>query len=68
MISFAQQKEVLHYFKNKDSLVGVKDKAGKIIVPAQFKIFGYLTTQDAGGRQDPKGAQGLILQKAQRPA
>lgn len=46
MISFAQQKEVLHYFKNKDSLVGVKDKAGKIIVPAQFKIFGYLKDGD----------------------
>ncbi len=46
IISFAQQKEGLHYFKNKDSLVGVKDKAGKIIIPAQFKIFGYLKDGD----------------------
>ncbi|VFA41223.1 WG repeat-containing protein [Chryseobacterium indologenes] len=46
IISFAQQKEGLYYFKNKDSLVGVKDKAGKIIIPAQFKIFGYLKDGD----------------------
>ncbi|MCJ7932427.1 MAG: WG repeat-containing protein [Chryseobacterium sp.] len=42
IISFSQGKEVLHYFKSKDSLVGVKNKAGKIIVPAQFKVFSYL--------------------------
>lgn len=42
IISFSQSKEDLHYFKSKDSLVGVKDKAGKIIVPAQFKIFSFL--------------------------
>lgn len=39
MISFSQQKEVLKYFISKDSLVGVKNQNGKIIVPAQFKIF-----------------------------
>ncbi len=39
MISFSQGKGVLKYFKSKDSLVGVKNQEGKIIVPAQFKIF-----------------------------
>lgn len=42
IISFSQKKEVLKYFKSKDSLVGVKNQDGKIIVPAQFKIFSYL--------------------------
>lgn len=42
MLSFSQQNEILKYFKSKDSLVGVKDQHGKIIVPAQFKIFSYL--------------------------
>ncbi len=46
IISFSQGKEDLHYFKSKDSLVGVKNKAGKIIVPAQFKIFSYLKDGD----------------------
>ncbi|AZA84266.1 hypothetical protein C1637_05325 [Chryseobacterium lactis] len=46
IISFSQQKEVLRYFKSKDSLVGVKNKAGKIIVPAQFRIFAYLKDGD----------------------
>ncbi|AZA55315.1 WG repeat-containing protein [Chryseobacterium sp. G0201] len=39
MISFSQKKDVLKYFISKDSLVGVKNQDGKIIVPAQFKIF-----------------------------
>ncbi|MET3537483.1 WG repeat-containing protein [Chryseobacterium limigenitum] len=39
MISFSQKKDVLKYFISKDSLVGVKNKDGKIIVPAQFRIF-----------------------------
>lgn len=39
MISFSQKKEVLKYFISKDSLVGVKNQEGKIIVPAQFRIF-----------------------------
>ncbi|ANF52112.1 hypothetical protein A0O34_17005 [Chryseobacterium glaciei] len=39
MISFSQKKDVLKYFISKDSLVGVKNQEGKIIVPAQFKIF-----------------------------
>ncbi|WP_449397708.1 hypothetical protein [Chryseobacterium wanjuense] len=39
---FSQEKEVLKYFKSKDSLIGVKNQNGKIIVPAQFKIFSYL--------------------------
>jgi hypothetical protein len=42
ILSFSQQKEVLKYFKSKDSLVGVKNQNGKIIVPAQFKVFSYL--------------------------
>ncbi|MDQ1161660.1 hypothetical protein QE422_002028 [Chryseobacterium sp. SORGH_AS 447] len=42
MLSFSQQKEMLKYFKSKDSLVGVKDQNGKIIVSAQFKIFSFL--------------------------
>lgn len=42
MLSFSQKKEVLKYFKSKDSLVGVKNHEGKIIIPAQFKIFSYL--------------------------
>ena len=42
ILSFSQEKEVLKYFKSKDSLVGVKDQNGKIIVPAQFKVFSYL--------------------------
>lgn len=42
VLSFSQGKEVLMYFKSKDSLVGVKDQDGKIIVPAQFKVFSYL--------------------------
>ncbi|MFP3591277.1 WG repeat-containing protein [Chryseobacterium sp. SIMBA_038] len=39
MISFSQKKDVLKYFISKDSLVGVKNQNGKIIVPAQFRIF-----------------------------
>ncbi|KMQ68853.1 hypothetical protein ACM39_06090 [Chryseobacterium sp. FH2] len=42
MLSFSQQKEVLKYFKSKDSLVGIKNREGKIIIPAQFKVFSYL--------------------------
>ncbi|MFL9835281.1 WG repeat-containing protein [Chryseobacterium terrae] len=42
IFSFSQEKEVLKYFKSKDSLVGVKNQDGKIIVPAQFKVFSYL--------------------------
>ncbi|UZT98873.1 WG repeat-containing protein [Chryseobacterium fluminis] len=42
ILSFSQQKEILKYFKSKDSLVGVKNQDGKIIVPAQFKIFSDL--------------------------
>ncbi|MBV8328510.1 WG repeat-containing protein [Chryseobacterium sp.] len=46
IISFSQGKEELYYFKNKDSLVGVKNKTGKIIVPAKFRIFAYLKDGD----------------------
>lgn len=46
IISFSQGKDDLHYFKSKDSLVGVKNKAGEIIVPAQFKVFSYLKDGD----------------------
>lgn len=46
IIAFSQSKEDLYYFKSKDSLVGVKDKAGKIIIPAQFKVFSFLKDGD----------------------
>lgn len=39
MISFSQQKEILRYFISKDSLVGVKNQKGKIIIPAEFKDY-----------------------------
>uniref|UniRef100_A0AAU6WNR8 WG repeat-containing protein n=1 Tax=Chryseobacterium endophyticum TaxID=1854762 RepID=A0AAU6WNR8_9FLAO len=42
MLSFSQEKEVLMYFKTKDSLAGVKNSEGKIIVPAQFEVFSFL--------------------------
>lgn len=42
MIFFSQDKNVLRYFKTKDSLVGVKDQNGKIIIPAQFNVFSNL--------------------------
>ena len=42
MIAFSQKKGSLMYFKTKDSLVGVKNSDGEVIVPAQFKIFSYL--------------------------
>lgn len=42
ILSFSQKKETLKYFKTPDSLVGVKDQDGKIIVPAQFKILSNL--------------------------
>ncbi|WP_345987823.1 WG repeat-containing protein [Chryseobacterium sp. Chry.R1] len=45
-LSFSQGKDVLTYFKSKDSLVGVKDHTGKIIVPAQFKVFSFLKDGD----------------------
>jgi len=44
--AFSQDKEILRYFKSKDSLVGVKKQNGKIIIPAQFKIFSYLKDGD----------------------
>ncbi len=36
VMSFSQEKEVLKYFISKDSLVGVKNQKGEIIIPAQF--------------------------------
>ncbi len=42
IFSFSQKKEELRYFKTKDSLVGVKNQDGKIVIPAQFKVFSYL--------------------------
>lgn len=46
LLSFSQEKESLKYFKSKDSLVGVKTQSGKIIIPAQFKIFSHLKDGD----------------------
>lgn len=42
LLSFSQEKGALMYFKTKDSLVGVKDSDGQIIVPAQFEVFSFL--------------------------
>ncbi|KXH84802.1 WG repeat-containing protein [Chryseobacterium kwangjuense] len=42
VLSFSQKKEVLKYFISKDTLAGVKDQDGKIIVPAQFRIYSDL--------------------------
>lgn len=36
VLAFSQKKEVLKYFISKDSLVGVKNQKGEIIIPAQF--------------------------------
>lgn len=46
ILSFSQKKEVLKYFISKDTLAGVKDQDGKIIVPAQFKIYSDLQDGD----------------------
>ncbi|WP_034724993.1 WG repeat-containing protein [Chryseobacterium sp. JM1] len=46
ILSFSQKKEVLKYFFSKDTLAGVKDQDGKIIVPAQFKIYSDLEDGD----------------------
>lgn len=46
LLSFSQKKDVLVYFKSKDSLFGVRRQDGKIIIPAQFKIFSYLKDGD----------------------
>ncbi|MBK1897135.1 WG repeat-containing protein [Chryseobacterium paridis] len=42
IISFSQKKDVLRYFKSKDSLVGVKDQNGNIVIPAQFRVYSIL--------------------------
>lgn len=39
VLAFSQKKEVLKYFISKDSLVGVKNQAGKIIIPAEFRDY-----------------------------
>ncbi|WP_292008782.1 WG repeat-containing protein [Chryseobacterium sp.] len=36
---FSQKKEVLRYFISEDSLVGVKNQKGEIIIPAEFRIY-----------------------------
>ncbi|NIF04658.1 WG repeat-containing protein [Chryseobacterium sp. Tr-659] len=36
ILAFAQKKDALSYFISKDSLVGVKNQKGEIIIPAQF--------------------------------
>ncbi|AZA76997.1 WG repeat-containing protein [Chryseobacterium sp. G0186] len=46
ILAFSQEKEVLRYFKSKDSLVGVKNQKGEIIVPAQFEIYSDLKDGD----------------------
>lgn len=39
VLAFSQKQEDLRYFISKDSLVGVKNQAGKIIIPAEFKDY-----------------------------
>lgn len=46
ILSFSQEKQVLKYFKSKDSLVGVKDQDGRIVVPAQFQVFSFVKDGD----------------------
>lgn len=46
MLAFSQEKEVLRYFITKDTLVGVKNQKGEIIVPAQFRIYSILEDGD----------------------
>ncbi|MGH1517781.1 WG repeat-containing protein [Chryseobacterium sp. JK1] len=75
ILSFSQEKEILKYFKSKDSLVGVKNQNGKIIIPAQFKVFSYLEDGelvegetihfdgDKVGQQREKNAWGYIYDR-----
>ncbi|AZB33286.1 WG repeat-containing protein [Chryseobacterium bernardetii] len=42
VLAFSQEKDVLRYFKTKESLVGVKNQKGEIVIPAQFKIYSDL--------------------------
>ncbi|MBB4804923.1 hypothetical protein HNP38_000195 [Chryseobacterium defluvii] len=44
--AFSQKEEVLRYFITKDTLVGVKNQKGEIIVPAQFIIYSVLEDGD----------------------
>lgn len=46
MLAFSQEKEVLRYFISKDTLVGVKNQKGEIIVPAQFRIYSIIEDGD----------------------
>jgi len=39
VLTFSQKKDVLKYFISKDSLIGVKNQAGKIIIQAEFKNY-----------------------------
>lgn len=39
---FSQKKDILKYFISKDTLVGVKNQKGEVIVPAQFKIYSVI--------------------------
>lgn len=75
ILSFSQGKEVLTYFKSKDSLFGVKNEKGKIIVPAQFKVFSDLQDGelvkgetiffdgDRNGEKREKNAWGFVYDK-----
>lgn len=42
VLFLSQAKEGLKYFKSKDSLVGIKNQDGKIIIPAQFRVYSFL--------------------------
>ncbi|GAB0156538.1 hypothetical protein CHRYSEOSP005_18030 [Chryseobacterium sp. Alg-005] len=46
MLAFSQEEEVLRYFISKDTLVGVKNQKGEIVVPAQFRVYSALEDGD----------------------
>lgn len=75
VLAFSQEKEVLRYFKTKESLVGVKNQKGEIVIPAQFKIYSDLEDGEvvegetilfdgnkAGGNQE-KNAWGYVYDR-----
>lgn len=59
ILAFSQKKEVLRYFISKDSLIGVKNQAGKIIIPAEFKD--YTGIKDGELLQDGIGNETILF-------
>jgi hypothetical protein len=50
---------VLRYFKSKDSLIGVKNQAGKIIIPAEFRD--YTGIKDGESVQEGIGNETILF-------